>query len=124
MRRNPNELTVKVNRDELLAKITANREHHRAIFEKALKAYRAMVLELLEARIARIRLGKEIDLYFNLPVPEDHTEDYDSVIDMLGMHQDSEIEISADDYSCFVRDDWNWKRAWADSTLSYTTRIR
>jgi hypothetical protein len=120
MRGNLSDLTVTVNRDELLAKITANRAQHRAVFEKALKAYRARVLEILEQRIARIRKGKEIDLYFNLPVPQDHTDDYDAVIDMLGMHQSTDIEIKADDYACFVRDDWSWKREWMASTMAYT----
>lgn len=110
---------VEVSREELLEKIVANRDRHREIFDKALTAYRDKVIEVLDERIENIRSGGDIDVFFHLPVPEDHTEDYDRVIDMLEMHKPSTLTIGSADYACYVRDDWVWKRQWATTNAYY-----
>lgn len=114
-------LTVTVATADLQRRVQANRDKHRALFEEALENYHKQAIKEFESRINRIRHGKEFDTYIRLPVPEDHTEDYDRVLDMLEMHTGSTIEISTEDFARFVRDDWEWKQAWVGNTLSYTS---
>jgi len=111
---------VRVNKADLLTKIKANRAAHTQIFEEALVNYRARVMKELESRLNDIRLGADIDTYINLPVPEDHTDDYDRIITMLEMHQDAQIEISENDFAMYVMDQWRWKDAFLLSNSAYS----
>lgn len=113
--------TVKVDKGELLKRITENRDKHRAIFEDALIGYRKCVIEELDKRLADARSGRKIDLYIGLIEPQDHTKDYNSAIDMLEMSVDSEITLTSVDFRRYVRDEWEWKEQFIGSTAVYNT---
>lgn len=100
--------SVKVKRGELLEKLIANRDGHRALFMKAQDGYRKAVIEALDKALKDAREGREYRVYIALQAPEDHTEDYDTVISMLTMSVDADIEIEQLDFQCYVRDKWQW----------------
>jgi len=83
---------IRVQRIELLGKIKANRALHRDIFQRALVKFRERALEELDRRLLDIRHGRKIDLYIGLPRPEDHTADYDRVIQMLEKGPDRSLK--------------------------------
>jgi hypothetical protein len=114
------DLTVEVDTQELLKRIRENRDKHRAIFESALEGFKTQVIEHLERRLEQIRKGKLPDLTIRLPQPEDHTEDYDCVIDMLETHTKDTIQISNLEFAMYVRDDWQWKRQFNQTVSNYT----
>lgn len=111
-------VTVKV--VDLKKKLEENRAEHRAIFEEALEGYRAKAIELLEQHIVKIKKGKVERVAVSLPVPEDHTDDYDRVITMLDMHTGDTIEMPEHDFQCYVMDDWAWKQQFLTSSASYS----
>jgi hypothetical protein len=108
---------VIVQRGKLLERLGENREKHRAIFESALEGYRSRAIVELDAMLEDAKAGRQIRRMVSLIEPEDHTEDYDRVIDMLEMSVNDEIEISAQEFAQYVRDDWAWKRAFYASTV-------
>lgn len=110
--------TVNVKREELLTRIKANRDAHRELFLKAQDGYRVKVIEELDRMLADAREGRKIRRAIQLAEPEDHTADYDRIVDMLTMSQDEIIEIDAHAFGCYVRDEWSWKRK---ATLLNTT---
>lgn len=114
------ELTITANKFDLIGRIQNNRDKHRNIFEKAVTGFREQVIAQLEARLEMIRNGRKVDLSIRLPEPEDHTEDYDRVLDMLEMHRGDTIDISNDEFAMYVRDDWAWKRNWIAGVSNYT----
>lgn len=118
------ELAVTVKVSELLARVQHNREQHRKIFDEAVEGFKAAMIEELEARLVRVRAGKLVEMAIRLPVPEDHTIDYDRVIDMLEMHTSEQLEIDAADFANFVRDDWAWKRQFIQTASNYTASAR
>jgi hypothetical protein len=95
---------AKISKDELIAVLTGNRDRHRDKFLAAQEAYRARVIELLDQRLADARAGRRIDLAFRLPVPEDHTADYDRELRMLDQ---------------LVMDNWAWTPAFAATNAAY-----
>lgn len=113
-------MKANVERTKLLRILTGNRDQHRAIYEEALDKYKTRAIEEFQARIERIRRGDPFDLYVRLPVPEDHTEDYDRIIQLLEMSSDDTIELDDADITTYVNDDWQWKKAWLANTASYT----
>ena len=109
-----------VSKDRLLAILEDNRSAHRSIFEQALEAYKSQALAGFEKRIERIRAGKDFDIHLRLPVPEDHTDDYDRIIRMVNLSVEENIALSESDIAKYVMDDWQWKQAWITNTASYT----
>lgn len=111
--------TITVRRDELIKRITENRDGHRAIFEAAQEKYRELVIAELDAMLAEAKAGKRIRRGISLVEPQDHTNDYDRVLDMLAMSVDDNIELAERDFAYYVRDEWEWKAQWTATNTSY-----
>lgn len=99
---------IRVKKDELLAKVRANRDAHRQLFLKAQDGFRARAIEELDQMLALARQGKEVRLFVGLTAPEDHTVDYDRAIDMLEMSTDDIVTIDQEDFAQLVRNEWRW----------------
>lgn len=103
--------TVKVRKDELLAKLKSNRENHRALFLEAQEGYRDLVIAELDKSLKDAREGREIRTYIRMDAPQDHTDDYDNVIEMLKMSVEDVVELKAIEFQCYVMDKWQWAQA-------------
>lgn len=112
---------VKVNKSELLEALKKNKENHKKLFDEAQENFRKRIIEELDRRLADAKADRSVQLYIDLPEPEDHTKDYERVIKMVEMSQDEILEISREDFAQYVMDDWAWRRAWVANTLSYTS---
>jgi hypothetical protein len=113
---------VTVDKDELLKAVQKNRDKHNGIFLKALEKYREALIKDFESKVESLRKGKEISVYTRLPTPEDHTDDYDTVIGMLKMSTETTVELGTEEYANYVEDNWSWSRAFVTNTSSYVTK--
>lgn len=113
--------SVTIEKDALLLKIKENRDRHRSVFEKALAAYQAKTIVHLERCISDLRDGRQIDHFIRMPIPEDHTSDYDRVITMLEMDIHPTVEVTEMDFRCYVMDEWDWSKSFAANTVSYVS---
>ena len=114
---------LRVRVDKVLVLLRANRAQHREVFEEAIENYRIEALRQLEQRVEEIREGRDFDLGFVLPTPEDHTSDYDRAITMLELTKEAGEEFVIMDrpqQQNYIMDDWGWKDAWIMNTMSYT----
>jgi len=112
---------VQIKKVELLERLQTNRDNHHGVYEKALDAYQAKVTELLESLVQRARQGKVIpqDALYKLPLPEDHTEDYNVAIEML-QHEEREIlTLSQQEFRRYFLDRWEWEQSFHANTQSY-----
>jgi len=107
---------------ELLRILTENREKHRGIFLEAQEGFRQRVIEELDRRLADVRQHRHIDLYFQLPEPEDHTSDYDREIRMLEMELSDKVVLTSTQFEQLVLDRWPWRTGFETSTASYLKR--
>lgn len=115
--------TVNVNKAELLASVTANRDGHRTQFEEALDGWYKAVIKRLEQTLDNAKANKIQDVRIILPRPSDHTSDYDRVIEMLKMSVDDVVQLTETEFAQFVQDDWGWKDQWLVSNSSYSSSI-
>lgn len=114
-------LVVEVTTADLLADVTANRAKHRAIFDEAVIEFRKRAITKLDALIKDLNAGKTPDLYVHLPVPEEHTNDYDRAIKMLQLHTGETIELNEQTYTNLVEDSWGWSELFTSNTVGYTS---
>lgn len=100
---------VSVYKSELLAKLTANRDDHRRIFEEALEGFQREAEAELQAQLNNLKQGLRRDILVRKPVPVDHTRDYDRAILMIEMDVAETIVLSEKDFAQYVMDDWGWQ---------------
>lgn len=111
---------IRVSKNKLLEILKKNKQLHREIFIGAQKVYRNEVISVLDKMLAEARAGKNIKHNVDLIAPEDHSGDYDRVIQMLELALDDTITLSERDVQQYVMDKWSWSHGWAASNVQYT----
>jgi hypothetical protein len=114
------ELTIQVNKSELLVALKRNREKHGAAFEKAKAGYIKVTTQQVREYLTRLANGELLERAFLPAPPEDHTGDYDDAIDMMTFPSpDTTIELAQGQFKQYVKDDWGWKDTWVASNTAY-----
>lgn len=111
--------TITVRKDDLIKTLKENRDAHREQFLRAQSAYRMAMIEELDRALDEAKRGKTIKRAFALPVPEDHTDDYDTAIAMLEWHTKDAVELSQREFMTYVENKWGWLTSFAANTQSY-----
>lgn len=109
-------------KDKVVEIVRSNRNTHRAMFDEAMEGYENHSIELLQQHIERIKKGKRERISVALPVPEDHTDDYDRVLSILEHDIRLEVELDARSFDQYIRDNWSWKREFIETAGTYMSR--
>lgn len=139
--------TVVVNRLKLLETLRANRTTHIAAYTRAISVYKQQALTQLHAAVKRAtekltsryeKLQREIadltdediplrssmltlvdEINVQMPVPQLHVKEYDAAIDMAAWDTRDELELTHAEFTCFVRDAWDWRSSFDSVTSMY-----
>lgn len=115
-------MEVTVPKTELRKIIAKNRDKHRAMFEKAVEVYRKKLIAWHEEEVKRLLKGDTDHRMWRGPVPEDHTDDYDTVLMMLDMEVGETLTLQQHEFHNYVRDQWGWSGSFAANTASYLAK--
>src|SRR6266550_2620995 len=115
---------VTVQKTKLREAVAANRANHRELFLEAIEGYRLAAVALFERHIARLRANKQLREQTYLPVPADHTRDYDRILRMIDLHAAELIDISQEDFAKYVMDDWQWRREFLGTSANYSAKAK
>jgi hypothetical protein len=107
---------------DLLGILIENREKHRSIFLEAQAKYRDMAIAQFEKRLAAARAGQRFSVYIDMIEPKDQTKEYDRAIRSLELTTETVIELSEQEFSQLVMDDWAWKHKFLSDTSHYSNR--
>jgi hypothetical protein len=110
---------ITVIKTDLVDKLRANRDEHRAMFLTAQERYREAMIAEMDRALEEMRNGGEIRRAFSLPVPEDHTEDFNTAIEMLEWDQGETVQLGFHDFQQYVQNQWGWRASFAANTSSY-----
>lgn len=111
--------TIKVDKQELIKTLTKNRKKHRKLFLEAQETYRRRMIEELDRALDEAKNGGVIKRAFALPVPEDHTADFDTVIQMLNWDKGKNVELGQREFQTYVQNEWGWAQSFAANTSIY-----
>ena len=111
---------VRVDKASLREKVQANRDEHRSVYDDAMNGYKKAAISFFERQLDRAREGKRFQQAFVEPMPDDHTDDYDTVLGMLDMSEDETVVLSFIEYRQYVEDQWGWKQHFTAVTSNYT----
>jgi hypothetical protein len=113
--------SVNVDRQQLLTAITENFRNHRQAYEEAFEGYRERMIEILNQQLDMLKKGGVANIQvFAIPVPKDHSKDYERAIKMLQMSEDDVINIDEHSFQCYVMDDWGWKAEFQSTWTEYS----
>lgn len=110
---------ITVEKAALIAKLQSNRDSHRAIFATAQVRYREAMIAELDRALQEARDGKPIKRMFALPVPEDHTSDFTTAIEMLQWETGDQVVLDERDFRRYVQNRWEWEQSFHANTGSY-----
>jgi len=113
-------MNLNVNVVELLGILQKNMETHRQHYKTALEKWKDVAIVELEGLISSLKQGKKVFIVSRLPVPEEHSDDYQAAIGLLEMAVDETIKLSQGEYQMYVLDKWGWASSFASNTTRYT----
>lgn len=115
---------VLMNKLTVLERLKAAREEHRKIVEEAVDGYLKAVVEELEQNLLIAQSGRVQRYSSDLDMPEDHTAEFDRIIGMIEDTLDEQIELTASEYTTYIRNEWHWKDSFLYSNSAYSATAR
>lgn len=111
---------------DLLAKLEVNRDQHREEAEQARRGYYVKAVEKLQELLGKAETANldgdrttPVETYVNLSFPEDHTKDYNRIIDVLEMTNAETVKLTLSEFDKYVRDNWEWTSSFKMSSEFY-----
>lgn len=96
--------SIRVNKNELIEQIKANKDKHIAQFNDAVKAYQNEALRQLTEQTIRVKSGA-LDAQLDLTTPVNNEENYDKIIEMFEWEVESTVELSQSEFIEYVQDE-------------------
>lgn len=121
---NPNDSrTITAKTATVIGHLKANLAEHTDIVKEARDGYVKKAEEALLARLQQIREGHVVELSFRLTPPQDHSNEYRTVLKMLELHLEAgedTIQLKAPDVQQYVLNNWNWTDNFLLSNAGYS----
>ncbi len=115
--------SVNVSRTELIAKLKDNLDIHRKEYQEALVEYHARLIEdlkLAQKKVSKVTKIEDLKNFrFNVAFPQNHEKDYVEVIEMLEMSVDDTINLDAESFRAYIKNEWAWKGTFETTKLQY-----
>lgn len=102
------------------ARLKENRETHEKIYKEAVEGYQKKAIELVTEKLEKLKTNPVESTYIHLTIPSNHLKEYDRAILMVDQSLDIEVELSEEDYSKYIQDNWTWTRDFYTSNSSYS----
>jgi hypothetical protein len=102
-------------------RLKENRASHELVYKEAVEGYQKKAIEFLKNKLEEIQKTPTVNIYASLHVPSNHLKEYDRAILMVDQSLDLVVELSEEDYSKYIQDNWSWTREFYDSNSSYSS---
>jgi len=125
---------VNVKRKSLIKVLTKNRDIHKKEYAEAYSGYVQLCIEALQEKLGNVmdaakapKDGPEVkfEMFFQdlMSAPENHVQDFQDVIDMFELSEDSKLAIGMDEYKKYYKNDWLWSRGWELANKAYVDKF-
>ena len=125
--------TVQVEKTRLLTTLHHNLSKHRSEYLTAVEGYHEKV-DVLIRKLAETamqatpdRRGPGLDAIHevhsdlvNLDRPANHSDSYEQAIALMEWETRENVELSINDFECYVRDNWTWMTSFKNSVSNYS----
>lgn len=113
--------------------LTKNRDTHKiayqdnvtnwlkSVLEKSCDLEKAIKKPAKEVNVKDVRVSME-EIH-KLTPPTHFLPAYDRAIEMLNLSLDENIQMNADQYKEYMKDEWDWKKQWQYSNSKYSMSL-
>lgn len=115
--------SIKLKREDLLAKLTANRDAHKLEFAEAMANYKTKFAEILTTKLKDLEEGKDVDQRINLTLPVNYKKQYDTAIAMVESTIDEVIDLDQHTFTQYYLDEWAWTSQYLMSNRAYSGSV-
>ena len=125
--------TVIVERKRLQETLATNLEIHKKEFTEAMEGYRAaqadkirLISKAAQTAVADPTEENRKDVhqayveFRDLERPVDNSKSYTQAIRLMEWETREEIELSINDFECYVEDNWTWSRSFKSAHSNYS----
>ena len=119
---NGESMKIRVGVSELLTKLKTNKANHSVVVKEAREGYIEKARAALNDKLDALATGKCVHLSFNLLLPEEHFDEYDTAIAMCEWAKDEDIELDAEQFRNFIQDQWGWSGSFYQNNAAYSVR--
>lgn len=120
MRNFVHDMTINVNKNELINILTENKNKHIKNRKEAIKNWQLECKERLTKQLTELSETGNIKVLSVLQhPPEDMSSNYQSAIDMLTWHTQDSVTLDQEQFAAFVQDKWEWSSHWTLSNSKY-----
>ena len=114
---------ITVSKDRILKILKSNKEKHIKEYNEALTAFytkAAMVFSSMMEKALNSDPSLTINEVCELIKPISHQEEYELVIRMLQMDLNEVVDLSRQEYTQYIDDNWTWTQQFKSINSSYT----
>lgn len=114
--------TVKLNKNELLGIVRANKEKHIADYVESVADYKTAVVKLAKANLKLANTG-ELESIAKIKAmpskPVSYEDAYSRAIRMLELSVEDTIDLEEHIFNQLVLDEWSWKQNFVAASAMY-----
>jgi hypothetical protein len=114
--------SVKIKTNELLAVLKKNRQTHEVDYNESMKGYREAVVHEIESALKKAKNGQDVHNFIRAVRPTSYLKSYDTIIRMIEMSSEDTVELTMQEFSQYVEDEWQWKEAFAATRMVYNNK--
>lgn len=128
--------TVNVEVKRLQEKLSSNLDIHKKEFEEAIAGFREKRLELCRSLrdVTQAAVEKNttetredvVDAFYKfnrLERPQDHSNSYEQAIALMEWETKAVIELSINDFECYVGNNWTWQASFKTAHKNYSSPV-
>jgi len=123
---------IPVDKIRLVNTLKLNKDVHAREYFESMTGYKeAVLLDLqkqikkLEGWVERVKSSEPVGISKEVPAncrrPENHTGDYEEIIDLMNWTTEEEIKLSTTDFNAYVRDNWDWQAIFKSTHSTYNS---
>lgn len=102
-----------------MTELKKNLAQHVKDYDEAVLGYQRAAIAAVSVKKVELESNAIAPLYFDLVIPKSHEKAYKHTIRMMELETRDEIDLTIDQFGCFVMDDWTWKQEFVGSTMRY-----
>lgn len=110
---------LKYNRKQVLAQLKENRDKHKVAYDDAMEGFKEAVVKELAEALELAKAGTEYRLCLKQSKPTHYLKQYDRAIAMFEMSSQDEIELTENEFTQYVLDNWNWSDSFTTTARAY-----
>lgn len=118
--------TVNIDRDKLLEIVKENRVKHIHTYREVSDNFLKAAIATFEKSLARLKNGEIVHLHEEvqgLERPRCFDSHYAKIIRMLELTEDKVIQLTDQEFSQYVLDEWEWKRDLCSMNATYMRKM-